>query len=417
MSGKHPTFRRARVSFPRPVVSDIAAAVRAGLQPNRASFPPAGSRVAVAVGSRGVANIAAITRETVRQLRAWHLDPFIVPAMGSHGGATAEGQTALLESYGVTEAGVGCPIRSSMDVVEIDRSDLPHGLYMDRFAYDSEGVVLINRIKPHTDFHGRYESGLAKMAVIGLGKEPQANAIHRFGVPGLRDGVPRAAARLLATGKIIGGIGVVENAYDETMALEFLAADQLLAREPALLELARANMPALPIDALDVLIVDRRGKNISGTGLDTNVIGRMRIAGEAEPAAPRIRMIVVTDLTSESHGNATGTGLADVITRQLYDKIDVGVVYTNVFTSGFPERGKIPLVAPTDAGAFQCAWRACGPIDAGHLRVIRIKDTLHLSEIYVSDALVPELTGRSDVALDTQPAEMFDAAGSLTPFP
>jgi len=409
-------LRRARVTFPRPVIADVEAAVRAELERTRARFPPAGSRVAVGVGSRGIANIDRIVRTAVAVLRHWGLQPFIVPAMGSHGGATADGQAALLASYGVTPDNMGCPVQSSMDVVELDRGPLPHGIYMDRFAHESDGVLLINRIKPHTDFHGRFESGLAKMAVIGLGKEPAASTMHAYGVPGLRDGVPRAAERILANGRIIGGLAVVENAYDDTMAIEFLGADEVLTREPGLLEIARANMPALPMPAIDILIVDALGKNISGTGLDTNVIGRMRIAGQPEPDSPRITAIVVCDLTDESHGNATGAGLADVITRRLFDKIDVGVTYTNVFTSGFPERGKIPLVAPTDADAFLCAWRVCGPIPPEDLRVVRIRDTMHLTDLDVSAALVRELDGRADIAVEDRAVSVFDDAGRLRPF-
>lgn len=403
---------RALVRFARPRVTDVAGLVRAQLEGQRGVFPDRGT-IAVGVGSRGVANLAEIVRTTVGTLQGWGLSPFVVPAMGSHGGATADGQRQLLEDYGVTADAMGCDIRSSMDVVALDGGDLPHGLFMDRHAHGADGVLLINRIKPHTDFHGSYESGLAKMAVIGLGKERQAIEMHRFGVPGLRDGIPRAAARVLASGRILAAVGIVENAYDETMAIEVLPASDLMAREPALLELARANMPALPVAALDVLIVDRLGKNISGTGMDTNVIGRMRIAGEPEPASPRIRAIVVTDLTAASHGNATGTGLADVTTRRLFDKIDVGVTYTNVFTSGFPERGKVPIVAPTDADAYACALRACGPMEPGAERIARIRDTLHLGEVYVSAAVRDELRARPDVEIAGEFEEMFDQEGAL----
>jgi hypothetical protein len=339
--------------------------------------------------------------------------------MGSHGGATAEGQVEVLAGYGVTEVEIGCRILATMEVVELDSTGLEHPLYMDAHAAAADAVLLINRIKPHTDFHGPHESGLVKMAVIGLGKERQAIEMHRFGVPGLRDGVPRAAARLLATGRIVAGLGIVENAYDETMAIELVPASALLAREPALLELARQHMPRLPVDApnaLDVLIVDQLGKNLSGTGLDTNIIGRMRIAGEIEPDAPRIGMIVVTDLTDASHGNATGTGLADVITRRLFDKIDVGVTYTNVFTSGFPERGKIPIVAPTDADAYACALRACGILAPGAERVIRMRDTLHVGDLYLSAAVCAAVRDRTDVEITGEPVEMFEADGRLRPF-
>jgi hypothetical protein len=406
---------RAHVSFPRPVITDIEATVRSAFARHRQVFP-ANGEIALAVGSRGVANIERIVRAAADTLKAWGLVPFVVPAMGSHGGATAAGQAQLLADYGVSESRLGCPVRSSMEVVPLDHGGLPFPLFMDRHAFHAAGVIVINRIKPHTDFHGAYESGLAKMVVIGLGKERQAIEMHRFGVPGLRDGVPRAAARILETGRILAGLGLVENAYDETMAIELLPAAELLAREPALLEIARSHMPRLPVDALDVLIVDQLGKNISGTGMDTNVIGRIRIAGEPEPAGPHIRTVVATDLTDASHGNATGVGLADVITRRLFDKVDVGVTYTNVFTSGFPERGKIPVVAPTDRDAYACALRACGPILPGHERVARILDTLHLGDVYVSEPVRRELLGRADVQFSTDLVEMFDADGRVVPF-
>lgn len=408
-------LQKVQIRFARPRVDDVAAAVRAELTRHRGLFA-SGARIGLAVGSRGVANIATVVRTAVDMLHGWGVKPFVLPAMGSHGGATAEGQRALLADYGISEDRVGCPVHSSMDVVELDRGPLPHGLFMDRYAFESDGVLLINRVKPHTDFHGRYESGLVKMAVIGLGKERQALAIHHFGAPGLRDGIPEAARQVLATGKIIAGLALIENAYDETMRAELVPADDIMTREPELLEIARQNMPALVVDSLDVLIVDRIGKDVSGTGLDTNAIGRMRIHGEAEPERPRIRMIVATDLTDASHGNATGLGLTDVITRRLFDKIDIGVTYTNTFTSGFIERGKIPLVAPTDAAAVACALRARGVVPAGSERIGRIRDTLHLDEVYLSPAACRDLLGRADVVVDPDLTPMFDVNGTLRPF-
>ncbi len=321
---------KAEIKFDRPLVKNVEAAI--SNQVKRNLF---GNRknIAIAVGSRGIANIAAIVRQTVRSLRDFGLSPFITPAMGSHGGATAEGQRALLASYRITEAEMGCPIHSSMEVVELNSEGLPHSLSMDRHAFEADGIVLINRIKPHTDFHGRYESGLLKMAVIGLGKERQASAIHSFGVHGLRDLVPKAAARVLDLGKIVAGIAIVENAYDETALIEVIPANQILSREPPLLEQARKNMPRLPVEEIDVLIVDELGKNISGSGMDTNIVGRIRISGEPEPESPKIRSILVDDLTDESHGNATGLGLADVITRRFFKKIDFPVTYRNIITS------------------------------------------------------------------------------------
>ncbi len=407
-------LHKAVVRFERPLVTDTETTIARQIKP--ALF---GSRknIAVAVGSRGIANIARIVKQTVRSMRDFGLQPFIIPAMGSHGGATAEGQAQVLASYGITEREMGCPIRSSMEVVSLPSEGLPHALYMDRLAFEADGIVLINRIKPHTDFHGAYESGLVKMSVIGLGKERQAVAMHDFGVHGLRDLVPRAAARILDLGKIVAGIAIIENAYDETAQIELVPANQMLAREPSLLEQARQNMPRLPVDEIDVLIVDELGKNISGSGMDTNVIGRIYIRGEPEPTTPRIRSIVVDDVTSESHGNATGLGLADVVTRRFYNKIDFPVTYKNIITSSFLERGKTPLIAETAREAFQIALRSCGKLDTDSARVVRIRNTLHLSEIYVSAAIARHISECPlDMAVSGNATDLFTSAGDLAPF-
>jgi hypothetical protein len=404
---------KAEIHFDRPVVSDIETTLARQI---KSAFFGSRKNIAIAVGSRGIANLARIVKQTVRSLKDFSFAPFIIPAMGSHGGATAEGQAQLLASYGVTEGEMGCPIKSAMEVVQLPPEGFPCALYMDRHAFEADGIVLINRIKPHTDFHGRYESGLVKMSVIGLGKERQALAIHDFGVHGLRDLVPKAAARLLDLGKIVMGIAIVENAYDETALIEGVPANQILAREPALLDEARKNMPRLPVDDIDVLIVDELGKNVSGSGMDTNIIGRIRIAGEPEPATPRVRSIVVDDITPESHGNATGLGLADVITRRFYDKIDFPVTYRNIITSSFLERGKTPIVAETAHSAYEIALRGCGRIEAGAERIVRIRNTLHLSEVYVSDFIAKELSGRKDIKVSPNAAEMFDDHGELKAF-
>jgi hypothetical protein len=407
-------LHKAEVRFDRPIVADIETTVARQIKP--ALF---GSRknIAIAVGSRGIANIARIVKQTVRSLHDFGLSPFIIPAMGSHGGATAEGQAQVLASYGVTEREIGCPVRSSMEVLSLPSEGLPHALYMDRSAFEADGIVLINRIKPHTDFHGPYESGLVKMSVIGLGKELQAVAIHDFGVHGLRDLVPKAAARILDLGKIVAGIAIVENAYDETAQIELVPANQILAREPALLEDARKNMPRFPVHEIDVLIVDELGKNISGSGMDTNIIGRIYIPGEPEPSTPRIRSIIVDDVTSESHGNATGLGLADVITRRFYSKIDFPVTYRNIITSSFLERGKTPVIAETAREAFQIAMRSCGKIAPDTERVVRIRNTLQLSEIYVSSAIARH-AGECplDIDVSENATELFTAKGDLVPF-
>ena len=406
---------KIRQSFPRERILDIEKTVSMQLAAVRAAIRP-GASIAIAAGSRGVANIARIVKATVDFVRNANARPFIVPAMGSHGGATAEGQTELLASYGITEQTMGCPLRATMDVVELPNEGLATKLFMDRFAWESDGVIVVNRIKPHTDFHGDFESGLVKMAVIGLGKERQAFEMHSFGVAGLRDLVPQAAKRLLATGKILAGIGIVENAYDETALVEAVPAAKILTREPQLLVLAKQNMPSLPADELDLLIVDRLGKNISGTGMDTNIIGRMHIVDEPEPASPRIKMIVVTNLTDESHGNATGMGFADVVTQRLRGKINFPVTYKNARTAGFPDRAKLPLVADTDREAIDIALRAAGCRGISEARVVRIIDTLHLEELLVSDAALAALRGAPNIEVVGDRHEVCDAAGMLRSF-
>lgn len=411
-----PRLSRVRQRFPRPVLADVEGELRRQFTAAKPPIRP-GARIAIAAGSRGIANLPRILRTTADAVRALGGEPFIVPAMGSHGGGTAAGQRDLLAGLGVTEAGVGCPIRSCMDVVEVPGAGgAGYRVFMDRLAFESDGVVIVNRIKPHTDFHARHESGLVKMAVIGLGKKAQAVEMHRHGVAGLVDLLPRAGAQILATGRIILGIAIVENAYDETMAIEALTPDCILQREPELLTLARDNMPRLPTDDLDLLIVDRMGKEISGVGMDSNIIGRIRIPGQPEPLRPRISMIVVTDLTAASHGNATGMGLADLTTRQMFDRIDLDSTNTNVATSGFLERGKVPMIARNAREAAVWALRACGPKVVGRERVVRILDTLHLEELYASPAVCAELAGRGDFEVLGAPEPCFQETGELRPF-
>ena len=371
----------------------------------------AGSTIALAVGSRGIFGIDRIVQTTVSWLKRNAAEPFIVPAMGSHGGATAEGQLEVLSSYGIRETTIGAPIRSSMEVVRLS-SDLPVNLFMDAHASKADGIILINRIKPHTDYHGPYESGLVKMAVIGLGKHEQALEIHRFGVPGLRDLIPQCAERILGTGKILGGVAVVENANEQTAALEALPAETILSEEPRLLELARALMPALPSEDIDLLIVDAMGKDISGVGMDTNIIGRIAVRGEREPERPSIKAIYARDLTAGSHGNALGVGLADVVSRRLYDKIDLRTTLENAYTSSFLSRAKVPIVADSDEQAIDIALRSCGAVAAGQERIMRIRDTLHLEEIYVSEKLLEELRPRPAIQDTGRSVGLVDSLGN-----
>ena len=381
---------RIRQHFPSRKIENLPEAMRRELAGLDLNLKP-GARIAVGIGSRGIANLVTLSRELVAFLKSQGAQPFVVPAMGSHGGATAEGQADMLAGLGITEAAVGAPIVSSMDVAEIPAQGLPHKLYMGRNAFESDGVVLLNRIKPHTDFHGTYESGLVKMSVVGLGNHEQAKIMHGLGVRGLRDLIPLAAKEVFATGKILFGLGVVEDAHDDTMQVRAWKPDAILAEEPELLKLAAASMPKLPTERIDILLIEAMGKNLSGTGMDPNIIGRIRVKGTPEPATPDIGAIIVDDLTAESHGNALGVGLADIITKRLFGKIDFKAMYANVITTTFLERGRIPIVADDLAHAFAIAWGTAGRRPLDELRVMRIRNTLHLEEMRVSPPVYREI--------------------------
>ncbi len=382
-----PQMFLVRQRFAAGKLVDVSGALRTELE--RCTICP-GKQIAIAVGSRGIANLPVIVSGVADWVRAQGGEPFIVPAMGSHAGATADGQRQLLEKLGIT----GAPIRSTMEVVPLGGN-----AFIDRSAFESDGVIVINRVKSHTSFHSRYESGLMKMLAVGLGKHTGAAAIHRLGVPGLREEIPVVARQVLATGKILFGVALVENAYDETLALEVIPAVEIQVREPSLLELARANMPKLSVDDIDVLVVDEIGKEISGTGMDTNVIGRLRINGEGEPSSPRIKRIVVRDVRGDS---AYGIGLADVTTRRLVKSANWKITQTNVETSGFVERGKLPMVMETDAQAVEWAL----PSGA---RVIRIANTLHLEWMFVSESVRQEITGRNTIEVLRPARDFFEA--------
>ena len=387
-----PKMYWVRQRFAAEKLADITGALRRELAPCTIGT---GQRIAIAVGSRGIANLPEIVRGVVDWVRTQGGEPFIVPAMGSHAGATADGQRQLLEKLGIT----GAPIRSTMEVVPLGAN-----AFMDRYAFESDGVIVINRIKPHTSFHGRYESGLMKMLAIGLGKQTGAAAIHRLGVPGLREAMPVAARQVLATGKIRLGIALVENAYDETLAVAAIPATAIPDREPALLDLARANLPQLPVADVDVLVVDEIGKELSGTGMDTNVIGRLRIDGEGEPASPCIKQIVVRDVRGDS---AYGIGLADVTTRRLVTTANWEVTRTNVATSGFIRRGQVPRVAETDTEAVAWALTA-GP------RVLRIQNTLRLEWLLASEEICQEIAGRNTLEVLRPAQDFFEAWPTLS---
>lgn len=414
-----PDLVRVRQRLDVPAESDPAGAVHRELEPLRSSIT-SGMSVAVTAGSRGIADLATVVRAAGAWLRDAGAQPFVVPAMGSHGGATAEGQLQLLASLGVTEQAVGMPIHSEMEPVELDR--LPGGgppVYLDRNAAAADGILVINRVKPHTDFGGDVESGLAKITAIGLGKQRGAEAIHAYGAAALGRWVPEVAQRIVATGKILGSLGVVENAEEASARIAFVPPEGIGGpAESKLLAEARGLMGRIPYDDLDVLIVDEMGKDKSGAGLDTNVIGRMMIRDSEEFDLPRITNIVVRDLTEASHGNATGVGLADFIPLRLLEKIDLRATYINGVTAGIGgvQRTQIPMVLPTDRDAIAAAILMSGRPDHGNARIARIASTMETEELLVSSSLRAETQRASALDVLGEAGAMgFDASGALLP--
>ncbi|HEY3282727.1 MAG TPA: lactate racemase domain-containing protein [Armatimonadota bacterium] len=376
-----------------------------------------GERIAITAGSRGIANLSTVLRGLVDAVRELGADPFLVPSMGSHGGATAEGQIGVLESLGVTEKSVGAPIRSSMKTVSLGKTEGGWDVFMDANAHDADGILVVNRIKPHTDFRATYESGLMKMMCIGLGKRDQAELVHATGVKGLQTVIPEVGRAVLATGKVRLGIALMENGYGRTADLIALAPEEIPDREKALLRAAKRHHPSLPFDDIDVLIVDLIGKEISGAGMDTNVIGRLDIRGETRwSKKPRVGTIVLLDVSEPSHGNAIGCGLADITTQRMVDRMNRGTTYTNLLVSTFLERGKIPPTYATDREAMQAAFFLHRLNLPDQLRVVRIRDTQHIDLLEASPNLLDGLrdSGRVTVLGDPRPLS-FDGEGALAP--
>jgi hypothetical protein len=373
---------------------DVAAAVAAGLE--RAGLHTMvthGMRVAITAGSRGIKDLPAALKATVAAVREAGGDPFIAPCMGSHGGAAAEGQRAVLEGLGVTPEAVGAEVASSMDVVDAGTSRFGVSVWTARDLAEADGVIVVNRVKPHTDFHGEVESGLVKMLVIGAGKHAGAISAHgltvRHGFPAvLRDHGELLLERL----PVLCGIALVEDQRERTALLEVLRPDEFFTREPEVLARARELLPRLPFEQLDVLVVDQPGKDVSGTGMDTNVIGRSSFWGGGErPTRPRITRIVVRDLTEATHGNACGIGMADFTTARCAARIDRATTDVNCITSNCPEDARLPITCACDRDALAAALQTAGVREPAEVRLAWIRDTAHLERIAVSEALLSEV--------------------------
>jgi hypothetical protein len=410
-----PKMYRVRQKMFAQRVADIPAEVRATMAAARLPIRR-GDTVAVGAGSRGIANYATVVGTAVAYLKEIGAKPFVFPAMGSHGGATPEGQLEILEHYGISEATMGCPMRATMEVVQVGEAlGLP--VWCDRIASEADWIGVVNRIKPHTDFKGGIESGLCKMLAIGMGKHRGAKQYHRALINhGFENVITSVARAQLACSRIGFGLGIVENGYEQTATVEAFNAQDLEAGERRLLQNARQWMARLPFSPIDILVVEEMGKNISGAGMDTNVIGRTFHPREAFPKEPQIFWIVVLGLTEESGGNATGVGSANFTTRRLAEQIDWHKTSINVLTSGAVTAGMLPLVADTDRQAVENALTCIGLTEPEQARVIRIKNTLLLEEIECSEAFLPEIRKSPNLEILGEARPLgFDAAGRIVP--
>lgn len=412
-----PYMASVRQHFPTGQLEDPPAVLRRELsRPAISGRIHPGMSIAITAGSRGTDCYVPLLQELVAALQRLGAHPFVIPAMGSHGGATADGQAAMLAGYGITESSIGAPVRSSMEVVQLGVSSTGEPVWADKLACGADGIILFNRVKPHTGFRGDFESGLVKMAAIGLGKQKGAETVHAGGPALMAERVRDFGLTAIQQAKILFGIATVENSYDRVVQLRALTPEEIVTQEPLLLWQAKELLPRLYLEHLDVLIVDRVGKNISGPGMDPNIT-HTYLPGAAIPDAlrrKRAKRVAVLDLTEETHGAAMGIGMADVTTRRLFDKMDPDTTYPNCLTSGVTVSAKLPMVFDSDRLAIQAAIRTIPGADWSCLRIARIRDTLHLGEIWISEALMSEADALSHVEVLAAPAPLpFDAEGNL----
>lgn len=409
---------RLRQTFDRTMITDIPGAVQAELKKLALEQRVrTGQRIALTGGSRGIANIALILKSAADYVKSIGGRPFIFPAMGSHGGATAEGQTAMLAHYQVTEAFTGAPVLSSMDAVEISRTRDGVPVFIDKNAFEADGIIVVNRIKPHTKFKAPIESGLMKMMAIGMGKQKGAEYYHKAAIQYTFPKIIIDAGReVLRKAPVLCGLGLVENGYDQTAVIAALLPEELEEREKELLVLAKVMMPRLPFNEIDLLIIDEMGKDISGTGIDPNVTGRNRDILGVFPHPVNVKRLFVRDLTPSSDGNANGIGFADLTTKRLVDKIDRVSTYMNCITAISLEKAAVPMHFETDRECIEVALGSIGLIPPERSRIVRIKNTLQLDEVDVSDIYMDEIPNRTDLEILEGPHTLpFDAQGNLVP--
>lgn len=410
-----PKMFRVKQVFPRPKIEkdEIPGLIENLLSQEKfASRVKPGMRIAITAGSRGVANVALTTRCIADFVKSRGALPFVVPAMGSHGGATAEGQKALLAGYGVTEEYVGCPVLSSMEVKKIGVNEEGGDVYIDKNAAEADGIILGCRIKPHTAFRGPYESGMMKMMAIGLGKQYGAEVCHEAGFKNMAKNVPLFGKCIIQNAPILFAVPTIENAFDETCRILAVAAEDIEEQEPGLLKEAFSYMPRILVDSCDVLIVDQIGKNFSGDGMDPNITGTF-----CTPYASGgidSQRVAVLDLSPETHGNGLGIGLASATTKRVYDQLDLAAMYPNAITCTVLTGVRIPLVMESDKETIQVCIKSCNEIDKKNPRVVRIPNSLHLEHIMLSEAYLDEIRGNPNLMIESEPEYLpFDENGNL----
>ncbi|WZO98899.1 lactate racemase domain-containing protein [Isosphaeraceae bacterium EP7] len=410
-----PPLARVRQSAPQPAVADLPGTVRTLILESRLKGRvPAGGSIAVGVGSRGITAIQPIAKATVDTLKGMGYRPFIVAAMGSHGGATPEGQRELLAGYGITPEAMGVDVRTDMETVVLGTNPVGLPIFFDKNAYGADGIVLINRVKPHTDFVGDYESGVLKMLTIGLGKRDGASQVHKMGLIGMREVLPAVGKFLVENTKFALGLAIVENADDLPAEIAALEPETILEVEPKLLAKARALMGRLPFDQIDVLVVGEIGKNYSGAGMDPNVIGRLMVETMPDFARPMVTRLVALDVSDESHGNIVGVGFADLTTERLLSRMDPEPFRINVLTSCFLERARIPISMPTDLEVLRAAIDTCWRVNQADARIVVIPNTLEVKTLWASPALDAEIQAHPHLDLETGYLPIpFDASGTM----
>jgi hypothetical protein len=410
---KFPRLMKIKQIYDSSKIDDLASWIRNEMQnklSNKESYR--GKRICITAGSRGIPDLDIIIRTIVDQLKEWGAEPFIIPAMGSHGGATAEGQKKYLEGFNITEESMGVPILSSMDVVLIGELDDGTPVYCDKYAFESDGIVVLNKVKPHTDFRGKHESGLAKMLAIGIAKHKGASMFHMMGFESFAERIPKVADMFLEKAPVVFGVGIVQNAYDKISELEVMEKDMVMERDAALLEIAKSKIANFKFNETDVLIIDEIGKNISGNGHDPNITGRGNSPGFEDILS--VKKLFIRGITKESHHNGTGLGVADITTRHCLNQVDWDVTWINTITATMLHGGRIPMYMNNDRDALMLAIRTCNGIDFNNARVVRIKNTLCMEEIEVSENFYDELKDREDVEILSEPYEIeFDGDGNM----